>query len=43
MVKECMIPRFLDCFYAGCRDEKVKAFVDEAAAVANYTCRNRDN
>ena len=29
MVKECMIPRFLDCFYAGCKDEEIKAFVDE--------------
>ena len=28
LVKECMIPRFLDCFYAGCRDGELKAFVD---------------
>lgn len=32
LVRECMIPRFLDCFYAGCRDEELKAFVDEMAA-----------
>lgn len=28
LVKECMIPRFLDCFYAGCKDDEIKAFVD---------------
>ena len=28
MVKECMIPRFLDCFYAGCQDAELKAYVD---------------
>lgn len=32
MVKECMIPRFLDCFYAGCKDEEIRAFVDEVVA-----------
>lgn len=32
LVKECMIPRFLDCFYAGCRDEKLKIFVDQIVA-----------
>ncbi len=32
MVRECMIPRFLDCFYAGCKDEEIKAFVDQMAA-----------
>ena len=32
MVKECMIPRFLDCFYAGCQDQEIRAFVDEMAA-----------
>ena len=32
MVKECMIPRFLDCFYAGCKDDELKAFVDEVVA-----------
>lgn len=32
LVKECMIPRFLDCFYAGCKDEELKAFVDEVVA-----------
>mgnify|MGYP000085497076 FL=1 len=31
MVKECMIPRFLDCFYAGCQDQEIRAFVDEMA------------
>jgi len=28
MVKECMIPRFLDCFYECCKDEEIRAFVD---------------
>lgn len=28
MVKECMIPRFLKCFYDGCQDAEIKAFVD---------------
>lgn len=32
MVKECMIPRFLDCFYEGCQDSEVKAFVDQVVA-----------
>ncbi|MGN0332070.1 MAG: RpiB/LacA/LacB family sugar-phosphate isomerase [Enterocloster sp.] len=32
LVKECMIPRFLDCFYAGCRDDEIKTFVDEVVA-----------
>lgn len=31
LVRECMIPRFLDCFYAGCKDPELKAFVDQAA------------
>ncbi len=35
LVKECMIPRFLDCFYEGCTDEEIRAFVDQAAASAN--------
>lgn len=29
MVKECMSPRFLDCFYAGCKSHELKDFVDE--------------
>ena len=29
LVKECMIPRFLECFYEGCKDEGIRAFVDE--------------
>lgn len=33
LVKECMIPRFLDCFYAGCKDDELKAFVDRIAAM----------
>lgn len=32
MVKECMIPRFLDCFYEGGQDSEVKAFVDQVVA-----------
>lgn len=32
LVKECMIPRFLDCFYAGCKDAELKAFVDQVVA-----------
>lgn len=32
MIKECMIPRFLDCFYAGCQDAELKAFVDEVTS-----------
>lgn len=28
MVKECMIPRFQKCFYDGCRDAEIKAYVD---------------
>lgn len=32
LVKECMIPRFLDCFYAGCKDDELKAFVDNVVA-----------
>lgn len=32
MVRECMIPRFLDCFYGGCKDDELKAFVDEVVA-----------
>lgn len=33
LVKECMIPRFLDCFYAGCKDDELKAFVDRIVAM----------
>ena len=29
MVREAMIPRFLDCFYDGCKDAELKLFVDE--------------
>lgn len=29
MVRECLIPRFLDCFYAGCQDEELRSFVDK--------------
>ena len=32
MVKEALIPRFLDCFYAGCKDDELKAFVDSVVA-----------
>lgn len=32
LIKECMIPRFLDCFYAGCKDDELKAFVDKVVA-----------
>jgi ribose 5-phosphate isomerase B len=32
LVKGCMIPRFLDCFYAGCKDDELKAFVDEVVS-----------
>lgn len=32
LVKGCMIPRFLDCFYAGCKDDEIKAFVDGVVA-----------
>ncbi|WP_312426640.1 RpiB/LacA/LacB family sugar-phosphate isomerase [Lacrimispora sp.] len=35
MVKECMIKRFLDCFYEGCKDEEIKAFVDQMVSEAN--------
>ena len=28
LVKQCMIPRFLDCFYAGCKDDQLREFVD---------------
>ena len=31
LVKGCMIPRFLDCFYAGCQDPEIRAFVEEIA------------
>ena len=31
LVKGCMIPRFLDCFYAGCQDPELRAFVEEIA------------
>lgn len=31
MVKECMIPRFLECFYAGCKDEEIQLFVESMA------------
>ena len=29
MVKEALTDRFLECFYEGCKDESLKAFVDE--------------
>lgn len=29
LVKECMIPRFLGCFYEGCKDEEIRVLVDE--------------
>lgn len=29
MVREALTSRFLDCFYAGCKDAQLKAFVDE--------------
>ena len=32
MVKEALIPRFLDCFYAGCKDDELKAYVDSVVA-----------
>lgn len=32
LVKACMIPRFLDCFYAGCQDDTLRAFVDKVVA-----------
>lgn len=32
LVKECMIPRFLECFYAGCTDAELKTFVDKVVA-----------
>lgn len=32
LVRECMIPRFLHCFYSGCRDERLRAFVETMAA-----------
>lgn len=28
LLKECMVPNFLNCFYEGCRDDGIKAFVD---------------
>lgn len=28
LVKNAMTPRFLECFYAGCQDAELKAFVD---------------
>ena len=28
LVKSCMIPRFLECFYAGCQNDEIRAFVD---------------
>lgn len=31
LVKGCMIPRFLECFYAGCQDPELRAFVEEIA------------
>ena len=32
MVKEALIPRILDCFYAGCKDDELKAYVDSVVA-----------
>ncbi|MEY8351991.1 hypothetical protein AALB39_01415 [Lachnospiraceae bacterium 54-53] len=29
MVRECMTPNFLHCFYEGCQDEEIRAYVDE--------------
>lgn len=29
MVRECMTPNFLQCFYAGCQDVEIKAYVDK--------------
>lgn len=29
LVRESMTPRFLECFYEGCRSEELRAFVDE--------------
>lgn len=37
LVMECMIPRFLDCFYEGCRDEEIRAFVDQTVSDSNIT------
>lgn len=31
LVKGCMIPRFLECFYAGCQDPELRALVEEIA------------
>ncbi|MDO4199019.1 MAG: hypothetical protein Q4D13_08550, partial [Erysipelotrichaceae bacterium] len=28
IVKKSFTPRFLECFYAGCQDDEIKAFVD---------------
>ena len=28
LVKNALTPRFLECFYAGCQDEEIKAYVD---------------
>ncbi len=36
LVKESLTPRFLECFYAGCKDEELKAFVDEMAAANSH-------
>lgn len=33
MVSECMIPRFLDCFYAGCQNDEIREFVDHIVQV----------
>jgi len=31
IVKNALTPRFLECFYAGCKDASLKAFVEEMA------------
>lgn len=32
MMKECITPRFLECFYAGCKDAELRAFVDKVVS-----------
>lgn len=31
LVRQCMIPRFLECFYAGCMDEEIEKYVKSVA------------
>lgn len=33
IVRECMMFRFLNCFYEGCRDDAIKAYVDGIAHI----------